>query len=96
MANFCAKTMPYRGLGSGIPRVLREDCDVQFIDSKDGNQFTAVIKRPIVESAEDVQEQASIICAESGEKNIQKSSGKKFGEKVRGNALERLRERLLN
>ena len=24
MANFCAKTMPYRGLGSGIPRVLSE------------------------------------------------------------------------
>ena len=37
MANFCAKTMPYRGLGSGIPRVLSEDSHVKFIDSKDGN-----------------------------------------------------------
>ena len=35
MANFCAKTMPYRGLGSGIPRVLSEDSHVKFIDSKD-------------------------------------------------------------
>ena len=76
MANFCAKTMPYRGLGSGIPRVLREDCDVQFIDSKDGNQFTAVIKRPIAENAEETQEQASDISVESTEKTIQKTTQK--------------------
>lgn len=42
MANFCAKTMPYRGLGSGIPRVLSEDSHVKFIDSKDGNLFTVL------------------------------------------------------
>lgn len=45
MANFCAKTMPYRGLGSGIPRVLAEDSHVELIDSKEGNQFTACVKR---------------------------------------------------
>ena len=45
MANFCAKTMPYRGLGSGIPRVLGEDSHVEFIDSKEGNQFTARVSR---------------------------------------------------
>ena len=47
MANFCAKTMPYRGLGSGIPRVLAEDSHVDFIDSKEGNQFTVRISRPL-------------------------------------------------
>ena len=47
MANFCAKTMPYRGLGSGIPRVLAEDSRVEFIDSKEGNQFTVRISRPL-------------------------------------------------
>jgi predicted HTH transcriptional regulator len=47
MANFCAKTMPYRGLGSGIPRVLAEDSHVEFIDSKEGNQFTVGISRPL-------------------------------------------------
>ena len=51
MANFCAKTMPYRGLGSGIPRVLKEDSDVQFVDNKEGNQFTAIIKRPVMSEA---------------------------------------------
>ena len=49
MANFCAKTMPYRGLGSGIPRVLSEDSHVKFIDSKDGNQFTVCIYRVLAE-----------------------------------------------
>ena len=56
MANFCAKTMPYRGLGSGIPRVLSEDSDVQFVDDKAGNQFKAIVKRPAVESQQVAQE----------------------------------------
>ena len=47
MANFCAKTMPYRGLGSGIPRVLSEDSNVEFVDDKAGNQFKAIVKRPV-------------------------------------------------
>lgn len=49
IANFCAKTMPYRGLGSGIPRVLSEDSHVKFIDSKDGNLFTVCIYRVLAE-----------------------------------------------
>lgn len=49
IANFCAKTMPYRGLGSGIPRVLSEDRHVKFIDSKDGNLFTVCIYRVLAE-----------------------------------------------
>lgn len=49
MANFCAKIMPYRGLGSGIPRVLSEDSHVKFIDSKDVNLFTVCIYRVLAE-----------------------------------------------
>jgi predicted HTH transcriptional regulator len=56
MANFCAKTMPYRGLGSGIPRVLSEDSDVQFVDDKAGNQFKAIIKRPTMEKALELEQ----------------------------------------
>lgn len=48
MANFCAKTMSYRGLGSGIPRVLSEDSHVELIDDKKGNQFTARVYRPVI------------------------------------------------
>lgn len=55
LANFCAKTMPYRGLGSGIPRVLREDCRIEFRESKQGNQFTAIIWRNAEKSADVVE-----------------------------------------
>lgn len=45
LAQFGSKTMPYRGLGSGIPRVMSEDCDVELIDRPDGNQFIVRIWR---------------------------------------------------
>ena len=45
LAQFGSKTMPYRGLGSGIPRVMAENCDVELIDRPDGNQFIARIWR---------------------------------------------------
>ena len=38
-------TMPYRGLGSGIPRVMATGSDVELIDRPDGNQFIARIWR---------------------------------------------------
>lgn len=45
LAQFGSKTMPYRGLGSGITRVMAENCDVELIDRPDGNQFIARIWR---------------------------------------------------
>ncbi|GAB6040654.1 RNA-binding domain-containing protein [Endothiovibrio diazotrophicus] len=38
--------LPYRGLGSGIPRVLRAYPAVRLVDDREGNQFTAIIERP--------------------------------------------------
>ncbi len=38
--------LPYRGLGSGIPRALGEWPDIRFEDEVAGNQFKAVIARP--------------------------------------------------
>ncbi len=37
--------MPYRGLGSGIPRVMAAGIGVELIDRPDGNQFVARIWR---------------------------------------------------
>lgn len=45
LAQFGSHTMPYRGLGSGIPRVMATNSDVEFIDRPDGNQFVARIWR---------------------------------------------------
>ncbi|WP_158582660.1 RNA-binding domain-containing protein [Odoribacter sp. AF15-53] len=45
IANFCAKTMVYRGLGSGIIRALKEDVHIDFINNESGNQFTTILYR---------------------------------------------------
>ena len=45
MAQFGSNVMPYRGLGSGIPRVMSSGCDVELIDRPEGNQFIARIWR---------------------------------------------------
>ena len=43
--NFCAKTMPYRGLGSGIIRALQEEPNIKFINEPAGMQFISIIDR---------------------------------------------------
>jgi ATP-dependent DNA helicase RecG len=37
--------LPYRGLGSGITRALRDWPDIVFLDDRDGCQFTAAVAR---------------------------------------------------
>lgn len=38
--------LPYRGLGSGIPRALRAYPNIELVDDRAGNQFKAIIQRP--------------------------------------------------
>ena len=45
IAGFCAKTMMYRGLGSGLLRAYKDGAKLQFINSASGKQFTTVIVR---------------------------------------------------
>jgi ATP-dependent DNA helicase RecG len=45
LASFATKLIPYRGLGTGIPRSLREYPAIDFVDDRDGNLFRAVIRR---------------------------------------------------
>ena len=40
------RLLPYRGLGSGIPRALDEWPQIELIDEASGNQFTARVQRP--------------------------------------------------
>lgn len=40
------RLLPYRGLGSGIPRALDEGPQVELIDEASGNQFIARVQRP--------------------------------------------------
>lgn len=45
LASFAAKLLPYRGLGSGILRVLRACPHVEFMDDRAGNLFKATVPR---------------------------------------------------
>jgi ATP-dependent DNA helicase RecG len=45
LTSFATKLLPYRGLGTGILRALREYPSIEFIDDKEGNLFRAVIRR---------------------------------------------------
>jgi ATP-dependent DNA helicase RecG len=37
--------LPYRGLGSGVPRALESWPDIEFVDDREGNQFKATAYR---------------------------------------------------
>lgn len=45
LASFAPKVLPYRGLGSGIKRVIKAYPEIEFIDDRAGNAFKAIIKR---------------------------------------------------
>lgn len=46
LAEHAFRLLPYRGMGSGIPRVLEEWPQIELISEVTGNQFTARVKRP--------------------------------------------------
>jgi len=48
LASFATKMLPYRGLGTGIRRALKEYPHITFVDDREGRQFVVTIKRPQV------------------------------------------------
>ncbi|MDD5394736.1 MAG: putative DNA binding domain-containing protein [Thiothrix sp.] len=46
IASHATRQMPYRGLGSGIPRALESYAFIQFVDDREGNQFKVIMQRP--------------------------------------------------
>ena len=46
ITSFASKMLPYRGLGTGIQRAVREQPNIEFINDGDGEQFIVVIPRP--------------------------------------------------
>ncbi|WP_374342315.1 RNA-binding domain-containing protein [Azonexus sp.] len=51
LASFAAKLLPYRGLGSGLLRVIRAWPQIELIDDRAGNLFKAIVARPSVQQA---------------------------------------------
>jgi len=48
IASFLSKALPYRGLGNGIRRAMREHPAISFEDDREGNQFKVTMWRPVV------------------------------------------------
>jgi ATP-dependent DNA helicase RecG len=46
LASYATKVLPYRGLGNGIVRAIKEYPEIEFIDDRDGNRFLAIVRRP--------------------------------------------------
>ena len=70
MADFAARTMIFRGLGSGIVRALRENVVIDFINEDEANQFRVIIWR--INDKEQIERfREELYAAE----NIQKSEG---------------------
>ena len=47
VAQFCSRTMQYRGVGTGILRAFREGAQMEFDNSRSGNQFSVRFIRPV-------------------------------------------------
>jgi ATP-dependent DNA helicase RecG len=45
LASHATHLLPYRGLGSGIPRALKAWPSIEWVDDRVGNQFKAIIPR---------------------------------------------------
>jgi ATP-dependent DNA helicase RecG len=45
LTSYATRVLPYRGLGTGVLRALREYPDIDFVDDREGNLFRAVIRR---------------------------------------------------
>ena len=61
MASLASKTMIYRGLGSGIIRVMNENISVDFINEESANQFKTIIWRTIQKSENTIQKSENTI-----------------------------------
>ena len=45
LASFATRLIPYRGLGTGIPRAIREYPAIDLQDDRDKNEFRAIVRR---------------------------------------------------
>ncbi|MCP5053379.1 MAG: hypothetical protein GY940_39810 [bacterium] len=46
IASFASKMLPYRGLGTGVQRAVKEQPNIELIDDADSDQFIVRIPRP--------------------------------------------------
>jgi predicted HTH transcriptional regulator len=47
LASYGTKILPYSGIGSGVPRIIKNHPETTFINDKEGEQFVVIFKRPV-------------------------------------------------
>jgi uncharacterized membrane protein YcaP (DUF421 family) len=67
IASFASKTMIYRGLGSGIIRVMNENIKVDFVNEESANQFKTIIWRI---NQNDIKDVSIAILESSGKLSV--------------------------
>ncbi len=79
IANLCAKTMDYRGLGSGIIRALKADTEIEFCNEVSGDQFRVILWRT-TQKTEQGTTQKTMGEIETAQKTEQGTTQKTMGE----------------
>lgn len=76
MATLASKTMIYRGLGSGIIRVMKEGVKVEFVNEESANQFKTIIWRTTQKSGKKFLKEGEEFL--KGNESTTQKSGKEF------------------
>lgn len=71
LAEHASHLLPYRGMGTGIPRELHAWPKIELIDDREGNEFKAVAWRA---SAESIVEQSGTKSGSSRDQVVTKST----------------------
>jgi len=46
LTSYGTKILPYSGIGSGVPRIVKTHPNTELINDSDGEQFTVILRRP--------------------------------------------------
>lgn len=94
IATLCAKTMDYRGIGSGIIRALQSDSNIEFFNEESGDQFRVILWRSTRKS-EEIEESPEKVLSiqESKEKSKEKSGGEIRNQDIKKESREKGKEK---
>lgn len=88
LTDHAVKILPYRGIGTGIPRVLEDWPETRLLDDVEGNEFKAVIPRPTTtevtkEVATEVERVLRALVGEMSRQELQEGLALKNDEHFR-------------
>lgn len=94
IATLCAKTMDYRGLGSGIIRALQADSNIEFRNEVNGDQFRVILWRSDLKGkgSEKSSEKGSVKAIE---RDLEEKSSEKSSEKGSEKGSEKTKTKIV-